>query len=69
MPKSPRDAVHKYFETNKEIKSYNLDKSLFDENLEDVAGLQQYWTDKKSEIAEENINLSVSGEKDITLMQ
>ena len=64
LPKSPRDAVHKYFETNKEIKSYNLDKSLFDENLEDVAGLQQYWTDKKSrEIAEENINLSVSGDK------
>lgn len=64
LPKTPREAVHKYFETKKEIQSYNLDKSLFDENLDDVAGLQQYWSDKKSkDFAEENINISVGGDK------
>lgn len=64
LPQSPREAVHKYFESKKEILSYDLDKSLFDENLDDVAGLQQYWNNKKAlEISSEYINISVGGDK------
>ena len=38
----------------------DLDKSLFDENLDDVAGLQQYWSNKKAlEVSSEYINISV----------
>ena len=64
LPQSPREAVHKYFENKKEIQSYDLDKSLFDENLDDVAGLQQYWSNKKAlETSSEYINISTGGDK------
>ena len=59
LPKSPREAVHMYFETKEDIKNYNLDNTLFD--LDDVAGLQEYWDDKKARDVANNINVSVGG--------
>ena len=57
LPKSPREAVHKYFESRDEIKKYDIDKSLFDENIDDVAGLQEFWGDKKARDVANNINI------------
>ncbi len=61
LPKTTRDAVHKYFENKEDLKKYDLDKTLFD--LDEVAGLQEYWDDKKVRKVAENINLSVGGNK------
>ena len=63
LPKSPREAVHKYFESRDEIKKYDIDKSLFDENIDDVAGLQEFWGDKKARDVANNINISIGGDK------
>ena len=61
LPTKPLDAVHKYFETKAEIKKYDIDHTLFDENIDEVAGLQEFWDDKKARTVAENINISCGG--------
>ena len=63
LPTSPIEAVHKYFESKNEIKNYDIDKTLFEENIGDVAGLQEFWSDKKAREVAENINISIGGDK------
>jgi|MDTC01.3.fsa_nt_gb hypothetical protein len=62
LPKTPTEAVHKYFETKKEISNYNLEEKLFENDIDSVAGLQLYWDDKKARKIAENINVSVGGD-------
>ena len=61
LPSKPLEAVHKYFEKKSEIRKYDFDKTLFDDSLEDVAGLQEFWDDKKARTVAENINISCGG--------
>ena len=62
LPKKPLDAVHKYFENKDEIKKYDIDHTLFNENIDEVAGLQEFWDDKKARTVAENINISCGGD-------
>ena len=61
LPSKPLEAVHKYFEKKSEIKKYDIDKTLFEDSLDDVAGLQEFWDDKKARVVAENINISCGG--------
>ena len=62
IPVSPRDAIHKYFETKDELKNYDTSKNLYEEDLEDLAGLQEYWEDKKArEVSTNTVCVSVGG--------
>ena len=61
LPSKPLDAVHKYFETKSEIKKYDIDQTLFDESTDEIAGLQEFWDDKKARSVAENINISCGG--------
>jgi len=62
IPNSLKEAVHKYFETKDELKKYSLLEKIDDEDLNDIAGLQEYWDDKKTRtIADNNICVAVGG--------
>ncbi len=63
LPNTPIEAVHKYFESKDEVKNYDIDKTLFEESKDDIAGLQEFWNDKKAREVAENINISVGGDK------
>ena len=64
LPSTPIEAVHKYFESKDEIKNYDIEKTLFEESKSDIAGLQEFWNDKKAREVAENINISVGGDKE-----
>lgn len=64
LPKSPLNAVNRYFETPKEIKEYKnkYKKTLFGDDLDEIKGQQVYWDDKKSKLVAENISVGVGGD-------
>ena len=45
-----------------EIKKYDIDHTLFNENIDEVAGWQEFWDDKKARTVAENINISCGGD-------
>jgi len=64
IPNNLKEAVHKYFETKDELKKYDLSEKIDEEDLKDIAGLQEYWDDKKTRtVAENNICVAVGGNK------
>jgi len=64
IPENPIQAIHKYFETKEELKKYDAAKNEFEDDLTDIAGLQEYWNDKKArEISTDSVCVSVGGNK------
>jgi len=64
LPKTPLEAINRYFETDKEIKEYKnkYKRTLFGDDMDDLKGQQVYWDDKKTKALAENICVAVGGD-------